>query len=66
MNKPDLKPCPFCGSMAYTIAADNQNYGVLCHNCECVLGCKIEEDEYTCGAFDTEQEAITAWNTRKE
>lgn len=53
----ELKPCPFCGgdelSHGYIQA------GVIMGNVEC----------HSCNACiwaDSESEAITAWNTRKE
>lgn len=53
----ELKPCPFCGGEAKTIAPTpgySEHWWVNCA-AECPEGM---------GVGDTEPEAITAWNTR--
>lgn len=55
---PELKPCPFCGSSEIAL---QQEYG---HLPMFFVGCD------NCGASasytETEEEAIEAWNERKE
>ena len=51
-----LKPCPFCGGEALLIEPENncgRGYSVDCYN----------GDVWT-KSYDTEQEAVNAWNTR--
>lgn len=54
-----LKPCPFCGGEAETLTADSMHggylFGIMCNDC------RSRGDVY-----DTEAEAIAAWNTRAE
>lgn len=53
----DLKPCPFCGGEAETLTAESMHggylFGIMCNDC------RSRGDVY-----DTEAEAIAAWNTR--
>lgn len=55
----DLKPCPFCGGKAEMLTAESMNggylFGIMCNDC------RSRGDVY-----DTEAEAIAAWNSRAE
>ena len=57
MTAPDLKPCPFCGGVAYL--RDD-----VSHSTAYFIGCATEDcfGEFHWG--QTEAEAIAAWNTR--
>lgn len=57
----ELLKCPFCGGEAEAAYAvyDYNRWGVYCKEC----GATVEAAEWN-GRPDTEQEAITAWNTR--
>lgn len=70
-----LLPCPFCGGEAITRLADRvpfrgmlHSWYVTCMNdrCGCELGFYGMDENGTCGTYETEEEAITAWNTRAE
>jgi hypothetical protein len=63
-NKPvEMLACPFCGGVGrlrYDTYELDAGYHVVCHgNKNCPLYCS---DPYR--VFDTEAEAVTAWNTR--
>lgn len=49
----ELKPCPFCGGEAEAL----RNGSWWCVACRTPFCCDV-------GEFETEAEAITAWNTR--
>lgn len=64
----ELAACPFCGSDAKTIQADNDLWYVSCDDgiCPCELGnCGYDPRGISQGFYHTEKEAIEAWNTRK-
>ena len=55
----ELLPCPFCGGEAETLTAESTHggylYGIMCSDC------RSRGDVY-----DTEAEAIAAWNSRAD
>lgn len=55
-----LKPCPFCGNKAKTYNSTDNKWGLICSDPTetCILGCGTQD------IYDTEEEAIKAWNTR--
>lgn len=71
MDKPELKPCPFCGGepeITEVIDRTPRNlepvgFGVKCDQCGIIVA-KID-----CGVtdwFETDEEAAAAWNRRAE
>lgn len=68
INVPNLKPCPFCGSKAAiyptTMTKDNSRdpkfYMVGCDTCICV------GSHATSRLYETKENAILAWNGRRE
>jgi len=67
----NLKPCPFCGGKAETrhpeagFRCDNERFVVSCTDCNATRWNKTTSQKCQVG-FDTEVEAIKAWNTRVE
>jgi Lar family restriction alleviation protein len=61
-KKSELKPCPFCGEEAAIIRNDIGLF-VGCFNTDCPIG--PATSTYVDG-YDTEAEAIEAWNTRAQ
>lgn len=60
-EKPELKPCPFCGGKAYIGQAKDGEWHIN-------TLCGVDKPAYH-SAFviaDTEAEAVEAWNTRAE
>lgn len=53
----ELKPCPFCGGEAAVFTYNNEEYDVKCRNPYCLA---------KSSRWDTEAEAIDAWNTRTD
>lgn len=55
----ELKPCPFCGGEAEMLTAESMHdgylFGIMCNDC------RSRGDVY-----DTEAEAIAAWNSRAD
>ena len=56
MNKAELKPCPFCGRKAI-LRRDSHGCYIGCENGMCSV---LPTTWY----YDTEEEAIEAWNRR--
>lgn len=61
MNKPVLKPCPFCGGKASLFSVEQPDgsttYEVDCENADCEVS--------ACTAMhDTPEEAAAVWNKR--
>ena len=68
----ELKPCMKCGSdnvttitMVYFVEGFERYYAT-CYDCGCTVGLMDEGDGRAGAYFDTEAEAIAAWNTRTE
>lgn len=56
----ELKPCPFCQD-----GGNPKHLKIIYHSCESNLIKCMKCEASTCG-YDTEEEAIAAWNTRAE
>ena len=66
MPKPELEPCPFCGSATgpFCFASDCGDYGPVCYSVICDRG------KGACGGVGpmaaTKAKAIAAWNKRAD
>lgn len=58
----ELKPCPFCGGEAELVHWRNQNSWNTEYGIACTCGILLQGAEKTF----TKEEAIEAWNTRKD
>ena len=58
----ELKPCPFCGGKVEIFQDDNEEYCVLCVNCNSLHRYCYD----TWAEFKTEAEAISSWNRRAD
>ena len=54
-NEKQLKHCPFCAGTATASETVGHRWSVECDECPCFMG-----------HYNSEEEAIDAWNTRKE
>ena len=62
MDKPELKPCPFCGGKAIVLHWDGTDtFSVGCVNTFVCHG-----GTHTSRAYQSEQEAAAAWNKRSD
>lgn len=63
MEKPDLKPCPFCGRKA-SFSGEYSVNGIKAW----AIYCGKSPADFTCGAqvssIESEEAAIEAWNRR--
>lgn len=60
-----LKPCPFCGGRAgIDCFSENGDWQVLCNTDGCQSSRPHETCDVTGEIYRTEEEAVTAWNTR--
>jgi len=59
-----LRPCPFCGEKADTRGGSLSLWWIECTECPAEFGAYYDEDGCPEGEFDTEAEAIAAWNKR--
>lgn len=71
-KRPELKPCPFCGSKASLtemrcVSLEGSLFTVECSKCSAIIGRYHETYQATKGYmhFYNQEDAIKAWNTRK-
>lgn len=67
----ELKPCPVCGSANVGVrswwnALHETGYFAECMDCGCMVGFMADPMGWCAAAYDTEEEAAEAWNTRAE
>jgi len=63
MNKPELKPCPFCGSDNIVVEKETEwcsgdSWAIGCDGNNCMM-------EVFAHHFESEKLAIEIWNTRE-
>ena len=58
----ELKRCPFCGGEAELFETHEKQYYIIHQNDDCVIDSQTNVGNWL---FDTKEEAIAAWNTRK-
>lgn len=63
-RKASLKRCPFCGNEAVMIEYNGGHFP-KCTCCDCMIALQISVVTETIIPFETEDEAIEKWNTRK-
>lgn len=65
----DLKSCPFCGGEVKGYLDNHKKAMIECENCNMYFGVKLEIGcelvEGWKATFDSKEELIEAWNTRK-
>ena len=73
LKRPELKPCPFCGSKANLtemrgVSLEGSLFMVECSNCSAIIGRHRETYQASKGYlhFYNKEDAIEAWNTRRE
>lgn len=60
-NKPDLKPCPFCGLPGYAFRDEHGDFYVGCG--DRTIGCHVETFTWAVKDLD---DAVAMWNQRAE
>lgn len=64
----ELKPCPFCGGVAYAAKDDHGKVLIYCENCGLYFGIELEHDcellEGFQATFPSREAAVEAWNAR--
>ena len=57
-----MKRCPFCGGEAELFKTHENQFGIIHENGECPIDLQSFQGNLV---YDTKEEAITAWNTRR-
>lgn len=67
----EFRRCPFCGSEVVVMhetwnrhTDHKQGYSVECYDCGCTIGLMTYHDGTWDAFFETEDEAVDAWNKR--